>query len=114
MSLSALNTADVIEVMENFIEENRPPEHIRDQLDISYRIDNQSIFIFEIRPQWDNSEKISHIDIAKTTYIKSKNVWRVYWMRGNLKWYPYDPPTVKTLKKFIDLVSEDTYGCFWG
>jgi hypothetical protein len=114
MGLTALNTADVIEIMENFIDRKRPPEHIRHQLDLSYRIENQSIYIYEIRPVWDNPEQITHTDIAKTTYVKNKGVWKVYWMRGNLKWYPYDPPTVKTLKKFTDLVAEDEYGCFWG
>ena len=114
MGLDALNTADVIEVMENFIDQNRPPENVRHEVDLSYRIENQSIYVYEIRPLWNNPAEIIHSDIAKTTYVKSENVWKVYWMRGNLKWYPYDPPTVKTLKKFAELVSEDKKGCFWG
>lgn len=113
MGLSALNTTDVIEVMENFIDKKRPPEHIRHKLDLSYRIENQS-FIYEIRPAWNNPEEIMHEDMAKATYAKAKDNWKVYWMRGNLKWYPYDPLTVETLQGFTDLVLEDKHGCFWG
>jgi hypothetical protein len=35
--------------MENFLTRRRPPVHIREKLDINYRIENQSILIFEIR-----------------------------------------------------------------
>ena len=114
MGLDALKTIDVIEVMENFINKHRPPEDDRSKLDLSYRIEKQSILIFEIRPKWDKPESIIKCDFAKTTYVKNKNIWKIYWMRGNLKWFPYNPPTVKTLQKFTDLVSEDKYGCFWG
>lgn len=46
MSLSLFNTLDVIEIMENAIERMRPPEDIRDKLDLGYRIENQSIILF--------------------------------------------------------------------
>ncbi len=98
MGLNALDTVDVIEVMENFIEQGRPPEDIRDKLDLSYRIENQSIILYEIRPLHLYPEKIIHSDFAKTTYVKSKDVWKVYWLRGNLKWHLYEPPTVRHLR----------------
>lgn len=114
MAFDALDTTEVIEVMENFINKKRPPEEIRNKLDLSYRIENQSIFIYTIRPAWDNPKQILHHDMAKATHVKSKDMWKVFWMRGNLKWSPYKPPTVKTLKEFTDLVIEDKYSCFWG
>nr|WP_236587637.1 DUF3024 domain-containing protein [Marivirga aurantiaca] len=100
--------------MENFLEKRRPPEEIRDKLDISYKIIDQSIFIFEIRPRWNKPEEQMHIEIAKATYVKNKDIWKVYWKRADLKWHPYDPPTVKTLHEFTETVNNDEYGCFWG
>ncbi|MDH5379713.1 MAG: hypothetical protein OEW75_02605 [Cyclobacteriaceae bacterium] len=50
MALSLLNTIEIIETMENFVEAKRPPEEVRSQIDIGYEIDGQSIYIFEIRP----------------------------------------------------------------
>ncbi len=52
---------------------------------------------------------------AKATYIKSENKWKVYWMRGNLKWTSYEPQSkVNSLKDFIALIEEDKYHCFKG
>ncbi|MBS1490107.1 MAG: DUF3024 domain-containing protein [Bacteroidetes bacterium] len=115
MAIDTLQVVEVIEVMENFLSRVRPPEHIKPQLDIGYRIDGQNIFIFEIRPQWKNPEIICEYEIAKTTFVKTKNLWKVFWMRSNLKWYSYTPkPTVKTVAEFVRLVEEDKHGCFWG
>ena len=115
MPIETLQTLEVIEAMENFIVRKRPPEHIRPELDISYRIDNQSIIVFEIRPKWDNPAIIREHPISKTTFVKSKNHWKVFWMRANLKWYSYTPkPVVKTIKDFTKLVEEDRHYCFWG
>ncbi len=101
--------------MENFIGKIRPEEEIRDQVDISYRIDDQSIYIYEIRPDWMDPKKKTESPIAKTTYIKSKNHWKIFWMRADLKWHSYGPfPVVKTLKEFIQIVEDDNHGCFWG
>jgi hypothetical protein len=115
MPIDSLQSLEIIEIMENFLSAKRPPEDIRDRLDIGYRIDNQSIFIFEIRPRYQSPEEKVELDVAKTTYVKSKDLWKVYWKRGDLKWYPYDPqPTVKNLNAFARLVEEDSHACFWG
>ena len=115
MAIDIFQTLNVIEVMENFIERRRPPEHIRSKLDIGYRIEDQSIYVFEIRPQWGKPEIIREYDLAKTTFVKSKNHWKVFWMRANLKWQAYAPQsTVNLLEEFCNLLDEDKYGCFWG
>ena len=115
MAIDSLKTLDIIEVMENFIEKRRPPVHILPKLDIDYRIDGQSVTIVEVRPKWDNPEIYRDTPIAKTTFIKAKNQWKVFWMRQDLKWHSYTPkPHVKTLKEFTELVLEDKHACFWG
>lgn len=115
MSLDLSNIVDIIEVMENYIAKIRPPEHIRDKLDIAYKIENQSVILQEIRPDFKNPEKYFESDYAKATYIKSENKWKVYWMRSNLKWNLYSPqPEVDSLKQFVILVEEDSHHCFKG
>lgn len=115
MAIDLLKTVDIIEVMENHIEKIRPPENIRKQLDIGYKIENQSVILTEIRPVWRNPSEYREYGYAKATYVKSKNCWKIFWMRANLKWYPYDPkPTVKTLKEFLKIADEDKYHCFKG
>ena len=115
MAIDTLKTLDIIEVMENFVDKRRPPVHIRPKLDISYRIENQSVTIVEVRPKWDNPAVYRDTLIAKTTFIKSKNQWKVFWMRADLNWHSYTPkPYVRTLSEFTELVDEDKHACFWG
>ena len=102
-------------LLEAYIEKRRPPEHIRPKLDIGYRIKGQSVEIFEIRPKWRDPDVIMESSIAKTTYVRTKRVWRVFWMRSDLKWHGYDVcPEVRSLDKFIKLVEDDALCCFWG
>jgi len=102
-------------LMDAFIEKKRPPEEIRDQLDIGYKIEGEVIELFEIRPDWQNPAKKIETPVARTKYVKSRSVWKVYWMRGDLKWHPYGPQKeVNNLAVFLALVEQDQYGCFWG
>lgn len=115
MALDVIQATETINALENFIDRKRPPEHLRDQLDIAYKIENQSIIIHEIRPKWEEEDKKIEFPIAKTTWVHSSKHWKVFWMRGNLKWYPYEPmPKVKTIDAFLKLVEDDQYHCFWG
>ena len=115
MAVDNLQILHIIETMEAFLERERPPEHIRPKLDITYKIEGQSVVIYTLSPQWNNPTRTTESAVAKATFVKSKNQWKVFWLRANLKWDPYNPkPTVKTLKSFVKLVEEDKYGCFWG
>jgi hypothetical protein len=115
MTIDTLQTLEVIETLENFISKIRPHEHIRKELDIGYTIDDQSIIIFEIRPQGNKPEIIHQYLVAKTTFVKAKNHWKVFWRRADSKWHNYTPnPFVLTIKEFTKLVEEDKLNCFWG
>jgi hypothetical protein len=102
-------------IMEAYIKRRRPPAEIRDELDISYRIKGQSVEIFEIRPSYMDPANKTESAIAKTTFVRTQNVWKIYWQRQDLKWhgYPMDPQ-VKTLYEFLKIVDEDEMCCFWG
>ena len=115
MAIDILKTVDIIEIMENYLEEVRPPEEMRNQLDIGYKIEDQSVVLVEIRPIWNNPSEIREYSYAKASFIKSKNVWRIFWMRASLKWQSYEPmPEVVTLQEFLEIVDEDKMGCFKG
>ena len=115
MALSEFDTALAEVHLDEYIEAKRPPVDIRDEVDLAYRVENQSVIVFEIRPAFrDKSRKIDEM-IAKATYVKRANEWRIYWQRADLKWHAYEPnPTVQTLGEFLDILEDDQYGCFWG
>lgn len=98
-----------------FIKKNRPPPHIRSELDISYRLVGQSVEIFAIRPCWDNPQEKMENSIAKATYVKTQGVWKIYWQRADLRWHSYEPnPKVKSLEEFFTVVESDEHACFFG
>ena len=99
----------------DYIEKHRPPLQVRNRLDLGFRIKEQSVEIFDIRPLYDNpDEKIEEMQ-AKATFIKKSSNWKVYWMRANSKWESYQPvPEVDTLEQFLELVSKDEHYCFRG
>lgn len=115
MSLNILNSVDIIETMENYISRVRPEPEIRHQLDISYEIEDQSVILNEIRPRLLDPSKIGKFGYAKATFVKNKNIWKVFWKRADLKWHSYPPqPTVNQLSDFLNLVDEDKHYCFKG
>ena len=101
--------------LERFLERRRPPPHIRPELDIGYRIAGHSVEIFEIRPDWQHPEEKREHPLAKATFVRTKNCWRVFWMRRDLKWHGYEPnPEVRSLAAFLAVVDHDEYCCFFG
>lgn len=115
MALTAQEKADVEAAMEDFMTKHRPPENIRDKLDIAWRLEGQSVVIYEIRPFWrDSSQKIEG-PVAKATYVRKTNRWRIYWQRADLKWHSYYPhPEAIFFEEFLAIVDEDDHCCFWG
>ena len=115
MALSEFEIKKVEYAAEAFLSVKRPPPHVRPQLDIGYRIENQSIEIFEIRPDWQDASVILEHSFAKATYVKTQQAWKIFWQRADLKWHSYDPvASVKSIEKFFDAVVDDPHGCFWG
>src|SRR5690242_18376007 len=85
----------------DFVAKHRPPAHLRDQVDLSFRFDGRSVEVFEIRPRWDDPARKIEEAIAKGRYLKSRDTWLVYWQRADLKWHKYDPaPEVDTIEAF--------------
>lgn len=115
MALSEFEIKRIEKIVGAYIEKHRPPVHIRNEVDLSFRVEGQNVKIFEIRPRWQNPDEKFESEIAKTTYVKSKKIWKIYWMRADLKWHRYDPaPEVKSIEEFIRVVEQDEYGCFFG
>jgi len=115
MSLSEFEIKKAEYAAEAFLAVKRPPPHVRKQLDIGCRIQDQSIEIFEIRPHWQDDSVILEHSVAKATYVKARKFWKIYWQRADLKWHSYEPlASVKSIEEFFDAVVDDPHGCFWG
>jgi hypothetical protein len=115
MSISEFEIKRCEKYVGEYIEKHRPPAHIRNEVDLGYRINDQSIEIFEIRPLWNDPEKKIEEMVAKTTYVKKTGKWKVFWQMADMKWHGYEPmPEVDSLEAFLSLVEKDEHCCFYG
>ena len=115
MALTEFEIQRCTRELEKFLEEKRPPKHVRAQLDLGYRISGQSVEIFEIRPSFRDPSTSTETSVAKASYVKSRKVWKVFWMRQDLKWHSYPlAPEVLHFEEFLGLVTDDVRGCFFG
>lgn len=97
------------------IEARRPPIELRKDLDLFFTIEEYSVVVYEIRSSFQDKDKKIEIPMAKATYIKSRDIWKIYWQRADLKWHSYEPlPECDTIDAFLDEVNNDPYACFWG
>ena len=116
MAFSEIEAAKIKKLVRAFIESRRPAPHIRPKLDLGFRIMGQSVEIFEIRPVWRGKPGEKYEEpVAKATYVRTIDRWRIFWMRADLKWHGYAPaPEVKAVEDFLAVVDEDAHACFWG
>ena len=65
-------------IVSEFIKKRRPPLHVRDKVDLNFRIEEQSVEIFEIRPMWQNPENWQWYPqkekVLKNFHIEAENV----------------------------------------
>ncbi len=94
---------------------NRVPEHVRDKVRMEYRIDGQSVTIIEMRPHWEDPSEWIDSPIARLRYVRTDNLWELYWMPSNLKWKSYDPlPVSQDLTELVHEIDRDPVCCFFG
>ncbi len=113
MAFTKDQMAAITRMMEAYIAAVRPAEEIRHQLDLGWRLDRQSVYIFTIRPDWQDPSIIRHHDFAKATWVKSKGHWEIFWQRANGNWTTYQAlPSVGNLQLFLEEVERNPHFCF--
>lgn len=94
---------------------SRSPQHICHKLYNDFELTNLSVVLFEVRPKLMKPEEIKRSAYAKTTYVKSRKIWKVFWRRADLKWHRYEPDSeCESIEEFLQIVDKDEYGCFFG
>jgi len=97
----------------DFVDSRRPPVAMREQLDIGYRLDGQRVELFEFRRSV-RGHRVEE-DFARLVYVKSRAVWKLYWMSSGLRWRVYAPlPEADRLEELLHEIDEDPHACFFG
>jgi hypothetical protein len=114
VALSEFELKRIAKSVDAFVQRRRPPPHLRPQVDLAFRINGQSVEIFEIRVAWRDKTKTIEEPVAKATYVKTRRVWIIYWQRADMKWHRYQANPVRSIEEFLDIVQIDEFGCFFG
>jgi Protein of unknown function (DUF3024) len=115
MALTEIEIKRCEKALTSFMERRRPPPSIRNRLDMGYKISGHSVEIFEVRPHWQDPSRTMETPVAKATFVRTQNLWKVFWMRQDLKWHSYEPcAQVPTLDAFLEIVDRDAHCCFFG
>ena len=115
MAISEFETKRCEKYVSEYVAKHRPPLHVRNEVDLCYRIEDQSIIIYELRSVWNKLDNKVEVMVAKTTYVKKTKTWKVFWHKSDMKWHGYDPmPEVNSLEEFLALLEEDKHCCFYG
>ena len=115
----AFTDSEIVEHMqvieELFWSRRRPPLHLRDKIREGQRFSGQWIELFMVRPAFMRPGEWIESSIGKVQYVRSREVWRIYWQRGNMKWLGYEPcPEVRSLAEALRVIDEDAWCCFFG
>lgn len=115
MALSIEEIGEIDHVIGEWCLKKVPPA-IKAQVDYDYEIDGQAVVLLEVRPVWQGAagEKTRR-PFAKFRWVKSSQLWHIYWMRQSGKWHSYEPASEAcTLEEAVDIMELDDYGCFFG
>ena len=115
MSLTTTQIEAITVMMDEYIEKERPPVEIRKKIDIGWKLERQSVYIFEVRPGINDTGINYLFDYAKATWVKTEKHWKIFWKRASGKWNVYDPlPEAGNLQLFLLEVDKDPHHCFKG
>ncbi len=115
MAFSAFESKKIERAATEFLKARRPPIDIRSELDLDVRVSGLSVQIIEIRPHFREPSKIIESPVAKATYVQKHQRWKIYGMRGDLKWHSYAPESEpRSIEEFFAIVNADENCCFFG
>ena len=115
MALTGAALQECLRAVGVFLEKRRPPEEIRPKLDYEIHISGSTVQLVEVRPSWKNKTQFTKLAFAQARWVASRQVWRLYWKRRDLRWHSYPEfPETKTLEEALAEVDRDSRGCFFG
>ncbi|MFP4639602.1 MAG: DUF3024 domain-containing protein [Guyparkeria sp.] len=113
MAFSEIDRRRVEKQVTEFVEARRPPVDLRVQMDIGFHVEGQAVELFERRRSM-RGHRIEE-PFARFVHVRSRSVWKLYWMRMDGRWQRYLPlPEAERLEDLLEEVDEDPNACFFG
>ena len=115
MAFSEFDKNRMEKIVGRYIEENRPPVSIRDEVDLSLKLKVNALkflkldlYVITPRKKYKSLSQKPFLRIAATC-------GKCFDRELDLKWHRFDPdPKVDPIDDFLKFVEEDQYSCFFG
>jgi hypothetical protein len=115
MSLPDSQIRECLAATGELLSKRRPPAELRDKLDYRADINGQEVTIISLRPTFGEPGRKTEHPIAKARWVGKQKVWRLYWMRADMKWHSYEPlPQSPSIATLLGEVDRDSHCCFFG
>nr|WP_309546171.1 DUF3024 domain-containing protein [Providencia rettgeri] len=111
MALNDIEVAQIKRCMNFFMEKRRPAPFIRDEIDLMYEIQDQSVIINEVRNVMGRTIESS---IAKITFNRTQKGWKLFAKNRNDEWEGMFNDLIPTFSDAIKIVEDDDIGIFFG
>ena len=93
----------------------RIPARIRNQIRLGLRISGHHVVLFEERPAFRPPHAWQELPVAKFTFVRTRNVWRLLCQHRDLRWHEYQRmPTARRFDTLLQEVDSDPTGIFFG
>ncbi|HEM8127285.1 DUF3024 domain-containing protein [Providencia rettgeri] len=89
----------------------RPPMHIRNEYDLVYEIQDQTVIIKEVR---FTVERYVDVFVAKITFNREQKGWKLFGMNSAGEWEGMFSDLIPTFSDAIQVVEDDDIGIFFG
>lgn len=111
MAFNDIEMANIKRCMDFFIEKCRPPEHVRDEYDLTYEISGQAVFIYDTRYV---EGRTIETDIAKIVFNRHRNGWKLFCIGKSGQWEALFCELIPTFSDAIKVIEDDVDGFFFG
>ena len=78
-------------------------------------ITGSEVVIVSVRPWFQDKTQMIDSPIAKVKWVNTQKVWKLYWMRADLRWHSYPSlPETSSIRTALAEVDRDRDCCFFG
>lgn len=82
---------------------------------IDVKVEGMSLIIYQMMAGFPEGTADVYFPIAKATYRKATDDWKLFWQKRDLKWHGYEIDMVhEDIESVFKAINEDSCCCFWG
>ncbi len=90
------------------------PLHYRSRLRLGFKIEEDSVTIFEQRAGFDDPSQWVGLDVAQFRWIEREKMWSLYYKDRESNWQAYYLNPKADFEILLREVDEDPVEVFWG